>query len=245
MIYNQVKPHPDLLDFIDAFWTVEGVGKQCDKEIILPDGCVDLIVNLGEEYKADDGIVTMHPEKAYLVGTMTTFKETFVSTSNRLLGIRFKPAAFSSFYGNYVSMDEITDKTIEFTQSISPDIHKIKRHPIPYLNAYFLNRLSDTRHNLSNVIRDVQTAGGQISIDSLAKRNHTTVRQLERSFKQYIGVSPKEFVNIVRFKTALSKIKRNKQQQSLLDIAVDCGYYDHAHLTNAIKRYTGTSPSLF
>lgn len=244
MIYNQVKPHPDLADFIDAFWIVEGVEKQCDKEVILPDGCVDLIFNLGEDCRTDNGTLTMHSEKTYLVGTMTTFKETFLSASNKLVGIRFKPAAFSAFY-KYVSLNEITDKTIEFERSISPDIHKIEQCPIPYLNAYFLNRLSKPKHSLSAVIKDVQTANGQISIDTLAKRNHTTVRQLERSFKKHIGISPKEFANIVRFKATLSKIKHNKQQESLLDIAFDCGYYDHAHLTNEIKRYTGIAPSQF
>ncbi|QNL48721.1 AraC family transcriptional regulator [Olivibacter sp. SDN3] len=44
---------------------------------------------------------------------------------------------------------------------------------------------------------------------------------------------------------ALSKIKRNKGQKNLLDIAFDCGYYDHAHLSNEIKRYTGLAPSQF
>ncbi|TWV97499.1 helix-turn-helix domain-containing protein [Chitinophaga pinensis] len=69
-------------------------------------------------------------------------------------------------------------------------------------------------------------------------KKHITTRQLERNFQRHIGVSPKEFTNIVRFRCALSQIKHNKQEGSLLSIALDCGYYDHAHLTNEIKRYT-------
>ncbi|MBC9798549.1 AraC family transcriptional regulator [Sinomicrobium weinanense] len=244
MIYHQVKPHPDLADFIDAFWTAEGAGKPCDKEIILPDGCVDLIFNLREDCKTDHGTLTMHSQKTYLVGTMTTFKETFLNASNKLVGIRFKPAAFSSFY-QYAPLHEITDKTIEFESSISPDIHKIEQSFVSYLNTFFLNRLGKPKHNLAAVVKDIQTANGQIGIGTLAKRNYTTIRQLERNFKKHIGISPKEFANIVRFKAALSRIKHNKQQQSLLDIAFDCGYYDHAHLTNEIKRYSGIAPSHF
>lgn|SRR5690606_31544886 len=88
-------------------------------------------------------------------------------------------------------------------------------------------------------------ANGLIGIDTLAKQNYTTTRQLERNFKKYIGISPKEFANIVRFKTALSKIKHNRKQQSLSDIAYECGYYDHAHLSNEIKRYARVVPSKF
>ncbi len=242
MIYNQVRPHPHLADYIDAFWTVKGVGEQLKKEPILPDGCVDLIFNLGEDCRTANRTFIMQSGKSYLAGTMTAFKDTFLNSTNKLIGVRFKPAAFSSFY-KYLSLEEITDKTIEFEKSISPDIHKIEQHADLYLNEYFLNRLTNQKHNLSAVIKDIQAANGQISIDALAKVNCTTVRQLERYFKKHIGITPKEFANIIRFQFAFSKIKHNEQRKSLLDIAFDTGYYDHAHLSNAIKRYTGLAPS--
>lgn len=244
MIYNQIKPHPDLADYIDAFWLVKGTEKQLKKKNILPDGCIDLIFNLGDNCNTDSGALTMQSNKSYLVGTMTTFKESFLSSKNMLMGIRFKPAAFSLFY-NYAPLNEITDKTIEFEQSLSPDIHKVELYSVSYLNAFLLNTLSSQRSNLSTVIRDIQTAKGQISIDVLAKRNCTTIRQLERNFKKYVGITPKEFANIVRFQFAISKIKNNEDRESLSDIAFGCGYYDQAHLSNEIKRYTGATPSQF
>lgn len=243
-MYTQVKPHPALAGFIDAFWKVEGAGKCSDKGLILPDGCVDLIFNLGADYRTDNGTLTMRSEETYLVGTMTTFKETFLNASHKLVGIRFKPAAFSSFY-NYVSLHEITDKTIAFEKSLSPDIHQMAKDPITYLNAYFFNRLNNTKQNLPAVIKDIKASKGQITIDTLAKENNTTVRQLERSFKKHIGISPKVFANIIRFRAALLKIKNNTKQESLFDIAVDCGYYDHAHFSNEIRRYSGITPSQF
>lgn len=242
MIYNQFKPHPYLIDYIDAFWLVEGIGKELQKECILPDGCVDLIFNFGEDCKTNNRALTMQSGKTYLVGTMTASQESFLDSQNKLMGVRFKPAAFSSFF-DYVPLNEVTDKTIEFEQKLSPDINKLKQDSVSYLNSYFLNRINNQRHHLSAVLKDIQMSKGQISIDELAKRNFITARQLERSFKKHIGISPKEFANIIRFQFALEKIKHNKQQQSLLDIAFESGYYDHSHLTNEIKRYTGLSPS--
>lgn len=38
-------------------------------------------------------------------------------------------------------------------------------------------------------------------------------------------------------------IKNTPYERSLLDIAFECGYYDHSHLTNEIKRITGLTPT--
>lgn len=242
MIYKQFAPHSYLSNYIDAFWEVIGGGEQLQKEHILPDGCVDLIFNTGENCETDKRSFRMESGKWYLVGTMTTFKEAFLNSTNKLIGVRFKPAAFSSFY-NHFSLHEIANQTIEFPKSISPANHRTEQQPYLYLNEYFMKRLTNQKHNLTAIIEDLQIAQGKMSIGTLAKRNYTTVRQLERYFRKYIRISPKEFANVTRFKFAYSEIKHNREGKSLLDIAFDSGYYDHAHLANEIKRYTGLTPS--
>lgn len=37
-------------------------------------------------------------------------------------------------------------------------------------------------------------------------------------------------------------IKKKSSEKSMLEIAFEHGYYDHAHLANAIKAYTGATP---
>jgi len=242
MTYNQFDPHPALMDYIDAFWTATGDGKELTTEKILPDGCVDIIFNLGEDCKTDDNNFTMQNGKVYLVGTMTRFKKTNMNPGTNLLGIRFKPAAFSAFY-KFSSLHEVTDQTIEFEKVSSPDLQKTIQHSTAYLNHFFLNKLSKPKHILLPVVADIQNHKGQMNVPTLAQRHFTTTRQLERSFKQHIGVSPKEFINFVRYQFTLSLIQNKNSARNLFDIAFDCGYYDHAHLTNEIKRYTGVVPS--
>lgn len=96
---------------------------------------------------------------------------------------------------------------------------------------------------LMQVIADIKKHKGTISVFELANRHFTTVRQLERHFKQHIGISPKEFINIIRFQFVHAAIREKSSEKSLLKIAFDHGYYDHAHLANAIKRYTGDTPT--
>ena len=80
-------------------------------------------------------------------------------------------------------------------------------------------------------------------MEDLTRRHFVTARQLERSFKYYTGVSPKEFINQERFRYALQAIRHKQPGQDLADVALACGYYDQAHLSNEIRRYTGEMPS--
>jgi AraC-like DNA-binding protein len=244
MTYYQSSPHYALTNYIDAYWTAKGDAKELTIEKILPDGCVDIILNLGEDCKTDDNQSTMRNGQSYLVGTMTRFKKTVMTDKTHLFGIRFKPAAFSAFY-NFDLLHEVTDQTVAFDKGLSPDIQKIIKNPTPYLDQFLLNRFSKPKHNLLQVIDDIQKHKGQINLQTLALSHFTTVRQLERSFKKHIGTSPKEFINLVRYQFALSTIQKKTHKRSLLDIAFECGYYDHSHLTNEVKRYTGMLPSQF
>jgi AraC-like DNA-binding protein len=241
MTYFQFNPHYALAKYIDAYWTARGVGKESTIEKILPDGCVDIIFNLGEDCNTDDNSLTMRNGKSYLVGTMTHFKKTVMTGETHLFGVRFKPAAFSTFY-KFDALHEVTDQTVTLDKGLAPDIQKVIINSTSYLDQFFLDKLSKPKHNLLQVIDNIQEHKGQIDLQSLALSHFTTVRQLERGFKKHIGISPKAFINLVRYQFALSTI-RKAPRQSLLDVAFECGYYDHSHLTNELKRYTGMAPS--
>lgn len=242
MIYKQVKPHPILADYIDAFWTTTGNGETVVSEKILPDGCVDIILNLGDECKTDNGTFDIESEKAYLVGTMKQFKMVNITPHTKLLGIRFKPGAFSSFY-KFTSLHEITDNTIEFEKKLSPDWKQTISDSTEYLNHFFINRLTQAKNILLPVVADIKMSKGQISVNELCKRHFTTSKQLERHFKRFVGISPKEFINLVRFQFVLPAIQNKPSHESLLEVAFRHGYYDHSHLANEVKRYTGLAPT--
>ena len=242
MSYSETKPHPKLSPYIDAYWIAEGGGNFVHQESILPDGCVDIILNLKADCRLEDGSVSMESETAYLIGTMTRSGSSRIGPDNKLLGIRFKPASFSIFY-QFSSLHEFTDRSIAFEKGLAPDIHQVMKYGDKYLNHFFLSKLSPSCHMLMPVIADIQLNKGQTRIADIAKRHFTTVKQLERHFKFHIGTSPKEFVNLTRYQFAFEKIRNNTTNSTLLQIALEHGYYDHAHLTNEIKKYTGVTPS--
>lgn len=242
MEYMKTTPYKELEPFINFYWELKGseLGEQWER--VFPDGCAGVVMNLGGNCLTDSGSVTMEFGKTYVVGAMTSFKDSFINSDTYLLGVCFKPATFSNFY-DYVSQDVLTNDTVEFEKSSSFEVDKILRNPFDYLNQFFSDRIKNKTNQLQAVINDIHSANGQISVYDLSKRHLTTVRQLERSFKKNIGVSPKEYSNIIRFQNALSIIRNSDENRSLLDIAFECGYYDHSYLTNEIKRNTGLVPS--
>lgn len=242
MEYKKIKPYKELEPFIHFYWELKGKELERQWERVFPDGCAGIVINLGNACLTDNGSVSMEFGKTYVVGAMTSFKDSFIDSDTHLLGVCLKPATFSNFY-SYASQNELANETVEFEKSKSFCVDKILDKPFNYLDSFFYGRIKSKNNQLQSVINDIHSTNGQISIDELSKRNFTTVRQLERSFKKLIGISPKEYSNIIRFQYALSFIKNSDKNRSLLEIAFECGYYDHSRLTNEIKRKTGLSPS--
>lgn len=243
MSYQQFQPHPGLSAYIDAYWTADGADPACNVQKILPDGCIDILINIGEDFFIDDHFTFKH-EQAYLVGTMTRFRYSRMLRESVILGIRFKPGGFAAFF-KFDSLHILTDQTIPFDKKLTPEVFALNASFIHDLDIFFLSRLSSTNTLLTSITKTISAYHGQIYITELAKQHCTTTRQLERIFKRHIGISPKELIGISRFQFAMEQIRQNHSTRSLMQIAFYCGYYDHAHLSNAIKKYSGDVPSFF
>lgn len=243
MKYNKIKPYKELEPYIHFYWELKGNEVERQWERVFPDGCAGIVMNLGDACLTDNGSTKMEFGKTYVVGAMTSFKDSFIDKGTHLIGVCLKPATFANFY-SYISQNELTNDTVEFEKYNSFNIDKTFENPFSYFDQFYSERIKTKANQLQSVIRDVHSTNGRISVYELSKRHSTTVRQLERNFKRLIGISPKEYSNIIRFQNALGLIRNSNKNSSLLDIAIECGYYDHSHLSNEIKRNTGFPPSL-
>ncbi|WP_343744961.1 helix-turn-helix domain-containing protein [Chitinophaga sp.] len=243
VMYRQYKPHPLLEPYIDAYWTVISATGSAAVGRILPDGCVDIICNLGDAAISDAGTPQqqwLHAEKAYLIGTMTRYSDSCQPGASHMIGIRFKPAAFNSFFR--LPLQDMADECTEFGQELVPLLLRAGNDFIPVLDKYFLEHNTQASREMLPIVDTIYRHRGCIRIGDLARAHFLTPRQLERQFLKHTGVSPKAFANIVRYQAVHRHIRTNPGS-SLLQIAFDYGYYDHSHLTNDIRKYTGKAPS--
>jgi len=158
-------------------------------------------------------------------------------------GVQFKPGGISYFVDQPIT--EYAEKLLEFDDSGLSSIIDDDRKLASRIDLYFISRLRK-RLPVSPIIESIISQQGQISIADLTRKFSITYRTLERLFNNRVGLSPKEFISLIRFKNAMGKILKKSfgnLDESLMSIAFDAGYYDHAHLTREIKRFTGFTPS--
>src|SRR5579872_5644161 len=141
IFYKEFAPHAALSPYIDAFWTLHGNNTIHWQDKILPDGCVDIILNTGPAFPTRDGSAPMAAGEAYLIGTMTRYIDVVRPPGTRLTGIRFKPGGFSFFYDPSLLRDT-ADRTLQFDRTLIPAIGPASPNPAPILDAFFLHRLN-------------------------------------------------------------------------------------------------------
>ena len=79
------------------------------------------------------------------------------------------------------------------------------------------------------------------SVNAVAVDLGVSERHLRRVFRETIGVSPKAFAKLTRFRRALSAA-RESADVSWANIAAAAGYYDQAHLIAEFRTIAGATP---
>jgi len=248
MRYREISPRPPLSNFVECFWTLDGDGPQpgAAPERILPDGCVELILNFGERFSQHNDNGRELQPRHFLVGQMSGPILISPNGAVELLGIRFHPGGTSAFMR--VPMNALTDRIAELG-SLSSELERellsvseclpALDEKIAAVEAALIGRLRCSSHESSAMrlaARIVQSAG-VISVDQLASDAGISSRQLERRFMREIGVGPKLLSRILRFQQVFRAVER--VDSAWASIAVECGYYDQAHLIRDFNQFAG------
>ncbi len=84
----------------------------------------------------------------------------------------------------------------------------------------------------------------RLRIASVAEEAGLSMGRLTRLFKDAVGLSPKRFIRIQRFLCVLRRTRKG-QPAPWARLAVECGYYDQAHLINEFHALAGVSPRVY
>ena len=90
-----------------------------------------------------------------------------------------------------------------------------------------------------DAINDTQ---GKINMNTLAGRSWTCKRNLQRLFNQQVGVSPNQYVSMVRFNSFMKEYIASPHA-NIKTLSEKYQYYDLSHLNKTFIRYMGTAPT--
>lgn len=225
-----------LREYVSHYWLCRHNSDRTHE--VLPDGCVDVVVS-----------VSGSSARSAVYGTTTTRREVPVEVGSHYLGIRFKPGRSRHFLA--ASAIELTDRCEgaagllelaldEVPEKVSDDCvfstldAVLERHVLKHPPA---------RSGIDHVIDSIETAHGMLRIKTLAAMLGKSTRQLERVFLETVGITPKLFSRIVRFRRASALV--SSSPSSLADIAAEAGYSDQSHMSNEFRLLGDISPAVF
>lgn len=82
-------------------------------------------------------------------------------------------------------------------------------------------------------------AGDAAGVAAVARSLQVSERHLSRRFLACVGIPPKRYAGLRRFERAMAALRA---APSLVDAALQAGYYDQAHLAREIRAFAGMTP---
>lgn len=245
-------PVPALRGHVQRFWRLEGACEDVEAQLVVPDGCMGLVLNFGsplEQVVAGGSAVAR--SNTLFIGEIRRPYTTRVRGELELLGVQFRPGAALAFVDAPFAelVDQLADETAlrrSLAREIAGTVHGADREDrLERLQAALVSALAGRRERGPSQL--VRAAVGMLAteesatrIEALADHLGVSRRQLERRFRAEIGVTPKTLAMVLRFRRVLDAIDRRSEDWPA--IALRCGYFDQAHLIRDFKRFTGRTP---
>jgi|SRR5690606_3874926 len=175
----------------------------------------------------------------------------FVDEVKSLL-IFFHPLGMYQLFGH--DMAKLTDKSLPLSSVVGSRAceelvsrlydNQNTETQIEVLNNFFsgITPVARDTHKLERVLDYIHHKKGNVTIPELETSGYYHRKTLERHFRKMIGLAPKEYARIYRFKCLINLIQ-SEGELTWSQMAERAGYYDHSHLSRYVNDYLEVSPN--
>ncbi|MBD9471121.1 AraC family transcriptional regulator [Pseudoxanthomonas sp. PXM01] len=204
-------------------------GSQATPALVLPDACVDLLW---------DG------DRLSVAGPDTQAQYARLAPDSRLQGLRFAPTVAARWLGTPLHV--LANHRIELRDLGIPRLtalaDRMDEHG-PQAMAWLAGRIfaeAPTHDDAMRAVHAHLSDARPLSIAQLAGELGLTERTLLRRCDDAFGYGPKTLARILRLQRFLHA---QRSTPTLLEAALDAGYYDAAQLAGEARRLTGLTPT--
>ncbi len=220
------------------------------RERVLPNGCVQVILNLARDFLLDcpENGPALRLSPALIVGARSVYEIVDTSDMSDLVGMIFEPGGFASFASD--SVDQFSNRSIDLEAvwgSAARTLRERLRENLSpcgklcFLENFLLERYAGrlTPHRVVEfAVRSFQRAPGVATVREVARSTGWSERRFSQIFREEVGLSPKSWTRIQRFQKAVKHLHRGADLR-LADLALECGYYDQSHFANDFRAFSG------
>jgi AraC-like DNA-binding protein len=201
-------------------WTRDAVAPG----LILPDGCLDVIVR-------PDG-------EAIVAGPDATARE--ASDVGRFVGVRFSHGLGPLVLG--VPASELTDRTVALADVVGRAAAAgLDAGDVEALRRWVRGRLTTVHDDDPWAPRAYAAAAVGTPVATIADRAGLSARTLQRRCRARFGYGPQHLARVLRLQRALGL---HRGGSSWAGAAADAGYVDQPHLARECRALTGRAPTL-
>ncbi len=255
-------PPADLAPFVAEFWEIEGVAGY-GYEKLIPRGLADFMINLGPPQN-----VLQHPTDlappTYVDAWLSGIHDTplFAAPAHgsgdfntHFIGARLKPEGVAGIFG--MDASDITNRVVEAEDFAGPAVRSARTQMGETSNTQnrfailsdFLRRQARNhgKHPSPTVLWAMDRTlamGGNLRIDQLCAELSVSRKHLNALYKHAVGLSPKTYARLARFRMVMDRLDA-PAQETWVGIALDRGYFDHAHLVRDFNQFAGEAPEAF
>jgi AraC-like DNA-binding protein len=196
---------------------------------VVPDGCVDLIWS---------------GERLTIAGPDTAARVVALAGGSRLVGARLRPGAAGPVLGLPASQlrDSSPDAADIFGRDVAEALlERLAAGADPYTVLVRALELRGVRTPDPLVQAAVAALGRpRARVGAVAAELGVSARQLQRRLSDAVGYGPKMLARVLRF-CRLQQLP----PAPLVELALDAGYADQAHMTAEVTSLAGISPVRF
>lgn len=253
--YYEIAPPSHLRPHIRCIWRLRGAPPRDEAsraDPIVPDGCVEMVLNMGDAFVRHMPDRTSHFQPRRLVAGQISRSVSIAPSGHiDLWGIRFHPWSAASFLG--VSANELRDEFLtidDAAPSLDAGFRRLdgctsdgdRFAAIVSALEGRSGRVRAADDVLPHLVRLASDGNESMSVRGLAQRAGLSTRRVQTLFRDRVGLAPKQLMRIARFQRALGLARANSSL-SWSAIAARAGYYDQAHLIHEAQDIVGCTPA--
>jgi AraC-like DNA-binding protein len=246
---------PPLAPYVEHLWTVRGYLPVRWRNMILPDGAMEVIFNLGDAQTLcalEDTARKTVFRQSWISGERTEPIVIDEAGYVHLVGIRFRAGGAWPFLG--IPAREFSDQVVELNHVLGPEINELREMlgEATSDDARFelverwlrLRRRTPPTRAVHHALGVIERGADTLHIGRMADAIGISHKHLLREFDRCVGLTPKLFARVCAFQRVIHAVGHRPKVQ-WADTAAQCGYYDQAHLIREFRAFSGYTPASY